>query len=144
MAKVAQHAKPPLAAGERLYSRYHVRPYLEAQCLGVLQPDLCLAGGFSEARKIATMAETWGVAIQPHNCGGPVAAAACVQLDLATPNFAIQEWFPYWWDDRTEIALDPLEPKVRASRLAAPTAPGHGIELNDDYLSRFERAEVTQ
>ena len=142
MEQVAARAPMPLAAGERLYSRYHVRPFLEAGCLGVLQPDLCLAGGLSEARKIATMAETWGVAIQPHNCGGPVAAAACIQLDLATPNFAIQEWFPYWWDDRIEIAMDPLEPKVRNSRLAAPGGAGLGIELNDAYLARFPSRRI--
>jgi galactonate dehydratase len=142
MIRVADRAAMPLAAGERLYSRYHARPFLEAGCLDVLQPDPCLAGGLSEARKIATMAETWGVAIQPHNCGGPVAAAACVQLDLATPNFAMQEWFPYWWDDRIHIATDPLEPKVRASRLAAPEGPGLGVELNGDYLARFPSVRI--
>ncbi|WP_191058403.1 mandelate racemase/muconate lactonizing enzyme family protein [Geminicoccus harenae] len=142
MKKVSANVKIPIAAGERLYTRYQFRPYLESQALDILQPDMGLCGGITEARKIAAYAETYNLHVQPHNCGGPVSTAAGVQLDAAIPNFIIMEWFPYWTDERYAIVTDALEHRQRNSRYRIPERPGLGIELNDDYLARFDRLVV--
>ncbi|MCB2055832.1 MAG: mandelate racemase/muconate lactonizing enzyme family protein [Geminicoccaceae bacterium] len=142
MKKVSEHVRIPIAAGERLYTRYQFRPYLEALALDILQPDLGLCGGITEVRKVASMAEAYDLHFQPHNCGGPIATAACVQIDFSSPNFIIQEWFPYWPDGRYDIVEEHYEHTQKDGRFAAPTRPGLGVTLNDDYLARFEKIEI--
>ena len=142
MKKVAENVNIPIAGGERLYTRYQFRPFIEGQALDILQPDIGLTGGLTEVRKIAAYAETYNLHVKPHNCGGPVSTAVAVQFDACTTNFIIQEWFS-WDDDRANIVTDPLEPKVKNSYLETPNLPGLGIELNDDYLSRFDCIEVS-
>ena len=80
----------PIATGERLYDRDDFKDVLRSG-IAVAQPDLSHAGGISESRRIATMAEAYDVAIAPHCPLGPIALASCLQLDFATPNFLIQE-----------------------------------------------------
>jgi galactonate dehydratase len=142
MKKVSENVKIPMAAGERLYTRYQFRPYLESQALDILQPDMGLCGGITEARKIASYAEAYNLHVQPHNCGGPVSTAAGVQLDASIPNFIIMEWFPYWEDDRYQIVTEALEHQQQKSRYKIPDRPGLGIELNDGYLARFDKIVV--
>lgn len=81
----------PLAAGERMYSRTEFKPVLAAGGLAILQPDLSHAGGISECHKIAAMAEAHDVALAPHCPLGPVALAACLQLDFVAHNAVLQE-----------------------------------------------------
>lgn len=81
----------PIATGERLYTRWEVKPYLEAGCIDILQPDLAHSGGISEVKKLASMAEAYDVALAPHCPLGPIALAACVHIDLTSINFIIQE-----------------------------------------------------
>ena len=81
----------PIALGERLYSRWDVKRFLGDGSIDVLQPDISHCGGISELRRIASMAEAYDVALAPHCPLGPIALAASVQVDLATPNFVIQE-----------------------------------------------------
>jgi galactonate dehydratase len=139
MRKVGENVDIPIAAGERLYTRYGFRPYIEGQILDILQPDLGLAGGISEVKKIANYAETYNLHVQPHNCASPVATAASVQVDCCIPNFIIQEWFPYREPEMYELVNEPLEFQVVDGAMPVPTQPGLGIELNDavvaDYLS---------
>ncbi|MES2256575.1 MAG: galactonate dehydratase [Pseudomonadota bacterium] len=89
--QLASQTSIPIALGERLYSRWDFKPFLEGAIIDIAQPDLAHAGGISECRRIAAFAETYDVAIAPHCPLGPIALAACVQVALATPNFAIQE-----------------------------------------------------
>jgi len=89
--QIAAQTSIPIALGERLYSRWDFKPFLEGAIIDVAQPDLAHAGGISECRRIAAYAETYDVAIAPHCPLGPIALAACVQVALATPNFVIQE-----------------------------------------------------
>jgi galactonate dehydratase len=140
--KVSENVRIPIAGGERLYTRYQFRPFLEKQALDIVQPDMGLCGGITEARKIAAYAETYNAHVQPHNCGGPVSTAAGVQLDAAIPNFVIMEWFPYWKDERYAIVTEALEPQQRGGWLKIPDKPGLGVELNDEYLARFDRIEI--
>ena len=99
-----------------------------------------LAGGFSEMKKIAAFAETYQISVQPHNASGPILTAACVQFDICTTNVQIQEWFPYWQDERYRILTDPLEPKARDGHFfIEEMKPGLGVELDKDYLSSFQK-----
>ena len=75
----------PLALGERLFSRWDVKRFLEDASVDVLQPDISHCGGVSELRRIAVMAESYDVALAPHCLLGPIALAACMQVDLASP-----------------------------------------------------------
>ncbi|MGD2174327.1 MAG: mandelate racemase/muconate lactonizing enzyme family protein [Candidatus Brocadiaceae bacterium] len=143
MKEVARNVDIPLAAGERLYTRYGFRPYVESQCIQVLQPDMGLAGGITEVKKIAAHAATYNLHVQPHNCGGPVATAAAVQLDAAIPNFLIQEVFPFRGEDTLAIVTEPLEERVTDGQLPVPLDPGLGVELNDEYLSKHRCETVS-
>ncbi|MCL2618787.1 MAG: galactonate dehydratase [Defluviitaleaceae bacterium] len=89
--EVARHTSTPIATGERMYSRWDFKKLLHDGYVDIIQPDLSHAGGISECRKIAAMAEAYDVAIAPHCPLGPIALAACVQLDICSPNAFIQE-----------------------------------------------------
>lgn len=90
-ATVAQHTAIPLATGERLTTRWQFKPFLEHQSVGIVQPDLGVCGGISEAVKIAHLASAYGVGVQFHTCGGPIATAATLQVEAAINNFVIHE-----------------------------------------------------
>ena len=91
LAQIAQLVSTPIALGERLYSRWDFKPFLASGAVDIIQPDLSHAGGLSECRKIAAMAEAYDVAVAPHCPLGPLALAACLQLAACAPNVAIQE-----------------------------------------------------
>lgn len=137
MRKVAENVNIPIAAGERLYTRYGFRQYIEGQILDILQPDMGLAGGITETKKIASYAETYNLHVQPHNCASPVATAAAIQLDACITNFIIQEIFPYWPTANYDLVTDALEHHVKDGYLSIPKTPGLGIELNEDALTQY-------
>ncbi len=138
MKKVSENVNVPIAAGERLYSRYHFREYVEKQALDVLQPDIGLAGGLTETKKIASYAETYNLVVAPHNCAGPVATAAAVQLDACLTNFLIQEWFPYFSDEHYALVTSPLERQAKSGLFEIPATPGLGIELNPEVVKNLD------
>jgi len=88
---LAAQGSTPIALGERLYSRWDFKPFLEKGCVDIIQPDLSHAGGLSECRRIAAMAEAYDVAVAPHCPIGPIALAACLQLAANAPNVVLQE-----------------------------------------------------
>jgi galactonate dehydratase len=137
MLKVSQNVRIPIAAGERLYTRYGFREYIEKQVLDILQPDMGLAGGLSEVKKIAAHAETYDMHIQPHNCAGPVSTAMAVQLDTCITNFIIQEWFPYQDESLYNLVQDALEPQASGGYFTPPEAPGLGVVLNEERVEPF-------
>ncbi|AXA93197.1 galactonate dehydratase [Massilia sp. YMA4] len=81
----------PLAAGERMYSRFEFKHVFQAGGIAIVQPDLSHAGGITECVKIAAMAEAYDVALAPHCPLGPVALAACLQVDFVSHNAVLQE-----------------------------------------------------
>ncbi|KAL9116251.1 MAG: hypothetical protein Q9227_000622 [Pyrenula ochraceoflavens] len=81
----------PVAFGERLYTRWDAKRYLHDSSVDILQPDVSHAGGISEVKRIASMAEAYDVSIAPHCPLGPIALAACMQIGICTQNFVIQE-----------------------------------------------------
>ncbi|WP_440992656.1 mandelate racemase/muconate lactonizing enzyme family protein [Cysteiniphilum litorale] len=128
----------PIAAGERLYLRHGVREYLEKQTVDVLQPDIGLCGGLTEAKKICDYADMYDVKIQAHVCGGPVATAASLHLETAIPNFIIHEHHTYALKDfNRELCLQDPQP-VNGFFEVSETA-GLGIELNDEVVLKSPR-----
>ena len=131
LAKVAQ-AKLPLrlATGERLFNKWDYRPVLQAGLVDVAQPDICHAGGLTELRKIAAMAESAYIKIAPHNPNGPVATIASVHLAAAIPNFLILEMAQQRL--RAEVQVHGLTIKDGWAEL--PDRPGLGIELDPEVI----------
>jgi galactonate dehydratase len=124
----------PIALGERLYSRHEFLPALEAG-IAVAQPDLAHAGGISEVRRIAALADVWNVPLAPHCPLGPVALAASLQVAFATPNFLIQEQslgIHYnTGADLLEYLAEPAVFEFVDGCARRPTAPGLGIEVDE-------------
>src|SRR5689334_2731236 len=89
--QIAELVSTPIALGERLYTRWDFKPFFEKGAVDIIQPDLSHAGGLSECRRIAAMAEAYDVAVAPHCPLGPLALAACLQLAATAPNVVIQE-----------------------------------------------------
>ena len=134
MAKVAAAINIPVAAGERRYSRWEFRELLEKQAVDYIQPDLCHCGGFGEARKIAAMAEVYHVRVLPHNPNGPLSTVVGVHLGACTPNFEMLE-YPRQVDDLVPLLRG--VPQVVDGHLEVPSAPGWGIDVNNEVLAQF-------
>jgi galactonate dehydratase len=120
-----------LAAGERLFTKWDFRQVLEKRLVDVIQPDLCHAGGISEVKKIAALAEAYYVLVAPHNPQGPVSTAACAHLGLAVPNFLILEYVrqePYRDRALREAWV------VEKGHLQVPDRPGLGVDLDEEAL----------
>ncbi len=129
MAEIARGTHLPIATGERVFTKWGFREVLEKKAATILQPDLCHAGGITECRLIAGMAEAYYAAIAPHCPLGPIALAAGVQLAASIPNFLAQE----------QVTLGEgylKQPfKVHKGYVDLPTGPGLGIELDEHALA---------
>ena len=127
LAELASKTHIPVAAGERVYTKWGFREILEKNAAGILQPDVCYAGGITELRLIAGMAETYYVPLAPHNPQGPCSLAASCQIAAAIPNFLIQE---QGTRSHANMLKTPFE--VEKGYLPVPTAPGLGIEMDEE------------
>ncbi|KAE8445673.1 hypothetical protein EG329_012971 [Mollisiaceae sp. DMI_Dod_QoI] len=139
---LSQQTSIPIALGERLHSRWDIRPFLEAGVVDILQPDISHCGGISEMRRIAAMAETYDVALAPHCPLGPIALAANVQVAAVTPNFVIQEMslgihYNIGSQDLTSYTHNPEVWNVENGYIKLMTGPGLGIEIDEDQVRRF-------
>lgn len=127
----------PIALGERSYSRWDFRSVMDSG-LAVVQPDVSHAGGISETRRIASYAEIYGVTIAPHCPLGPIALAASLQVDVAAPNFLIQEQsrgIHYHTDgDLLDYLLDTSVFAITDGYLTRPTGPGLGIHIDEQAV----------
>ncbi|TDE53990.1 galactonate dehydratase [Nonomuraea mesophila] len=139
LAAVTSATSIPIAAGERLYSRWEFRPALEAG-IAVAQPDVSHAGGISETRRIAALAEVYGAAVAPHCPLGPIALAASLQTGFATPNLLIQEQslgLHYNQPaDLLDYLVDPSVFRYADGHVPLPTGPGLGIEIDTAAVER--------
>ncbi|MBI5833928.1 MAG: galactonate dehydratase [Armatimonadetes bacterium] len=142
MAEVVRRSRVPIAGGERLYSRWDARTYLEQGCADILQPDVSHVGGIGELRKIAAMTETYSRVVCPHNPIGPVANAATLHLAACVPNFWLLETMntdvPWRGDVTTE------DVRFAAGEMLIPTAPGLGLDLNLEAIAQhpYERRNL--
>jgi galactonate dehydratase len=141
--EIAQHTTAAIATGERMFSRWDFKPLLEQGTVDVIQPDLSHAGGITEVKKIASMAEAYDVALAPHCPLGPIALASCFQVDATAQNTLIQEQSLNIHYNETNDVLDYLEdPTVfdyEDGYVEIPDGPGLGIEIDEEYVR--ERAE---
>lgn len=142
LGSLVERTSIPIATGERLYSRQEFLPVLQ-QGVTVVQPDLCHAGGISEGRRIGALAETFGALLAPHCPLGPIALAASLQVDFATPNFLIQEQslgIHYnVGSDLLDYLVDPAVFAFTDGSVARPTAPGLGIEVDDNAVREADK-----
>jgi galactonate dehydratase len=141
--EIANHCSTPIALGERLFSRWDFKRILADGYVDIIQPDPSHAGGITETRKIAAMAEAYDVALALHCPLGPIALAANLQLDAVCYNAFIQEQSLGIHYNTTNDLLDYLkDPSVFAYHegyVAIPQAPGLGIEINEEAVERMAR-----
>jgi len=130
MAELARKTHIPLATGERIFTKWGFREILEKHAAMILQPDVCYAGGITELRLIAGMAEAYYAPIAPHNPQGPCSLAASLQVAASVPNFLIQERGDMEHSNLLAKALPP----VRNGHRELPTDPGLGITIDEDKL----------
>ena len=138
IAQIAHLTSTPIARGERLYSRGDFKPLFESRSVDIIQPDLSHAGGISECRKIAAMAEAYDIAVAPHCPLGPLALASCLQLAACAPNVALQEMslgihynvgadlYSYCTDRSPLTAVDGFLP--------IPSGPGLGVVIDEEAV----------
>jgi galactonate dehydratase len=142
--ELAPLSSTPIALGERLYSRWDFKRILSEGYVDVVQPDASHAGGITETRKIATMAEAYDVALALHCPLGPIALAACLQLDAVSYNAFIQEQSLGIHYNESNDLLDYVKNRevfaYDAGYVTIPRGPGLGIEIDEDYVR--ERAAV--
>ena len=134
MAQVAQHTSIPIAAGERLTTKYDFARVLRAGAAAILQMNLGRVGGILEAKKIAAMAEVQHVQLAPHLYCGPVVGAANIQIATCSPNFLILESIERWQGFHADILVKPV--RWEAGYVIPPTEPGLGVELNEAFIAR--------
>ncbi len=128
MAALQRDLKTPIATGERLLSRHEYRELLENGGCRIVQPDLMHAGGFTEIRKIAALADMYSVPVAPHNPGGPICTAAAMHLAAAIPNFHVLEQMEPQRALRDRASSVPI--RFEDGCLLLPEGPGLGIEPN--------------
>jgi galactonate dehydratase len=133
--RIAAALRMPLATGERLIGRREFLPLLEAGGVAVIQPDVCHCGGLSELRRIAALAETFGVALAPHNPLGPVATAHNLHVAASTPNWLIQEQMLNAAPWAEEIVTAPI--RIENGHAALPEGPGLGLEVDELAAARY-------
>jgi galactonate dehydratase len=134
MAELAKKTNIPLATGERIFTKWGFREILEKKAAMILQPDVCYAGGITELRLIAGMAESYYLPLAPHNPQGPCSLAASLQIAASIPNFLVQERGD---NEYANLLAKPLPP-VKNGYRELLTDPGLGITIDEDKL----RAQV--
>ncbi len=131
-----------LAGGERLYCKQDFWPFIEKRCYDVIQPDIALAGGFTGMKEIASLAASKDIMIQPHNCASPVCSAASIHFDFSIPNLLVQEWFPYWEDDRYSYFEGSFEKRIHNGVGFLPEDIGLGVKINYEKFSKFSHIHI--
>ncbi|MGI8554293.1 MAG: galactonate dehydratase [Dehalococcoidia bacterium] len=147
--RVRAQTNVPIAVGEQFYSKWQFRQILEEDLTDYARVDLCLAGGITEAKKIAAIAEAHHIRLATHNPLGPVATAVCLHLNLVCPNVAVQEQPVRPGTVLTDVV--PVQMVWSDGYLLAPTAPGLGVQFDREAakahpfqmanLPRFHRAD---
>jgi galactonate dehydratase len=130
MAEMARKTHVPIATGERIFTKWGFREILEKRAATILQPDVCYAGGITELRLIAGMAEAYYSPLAPHNPQGPCSLAASLQIAAMIPNFLAQERGD---NEYADLLKKPLPPIVKGHRPLL-TDPGLGITIDEDKL----------
>lgn len=136
MADLAMRTTIPIATGERFINIQEFEMTFHRKAAKYVRPDVCALGGLTPSKKVAAMAEANYAKVVPHNPLGPVSTAACLQLDAAIPNFAIQE-FPSFYHQGNEAEMTREAFTEKDGYLLIPESPGIGIELVNDITEKF-------
>ena len=143
LAQIAQLVSTPIALGERLFSRWDFKPFLTSGLVDIIQPDLSHAGGISECRRIAAMAEAYDVAVAPHCPLGPLALGACLQLAGCTPNVVLQEMsLGIHYNVGADLLSYVTDKKVLTpvdGYLAIPSGPGLGVTIDEAAVREADK-----
>jgi galactonate dehydratase len=136
--EIAAHTSTPIATGERMYSRWEFKRVFEQGAVDVVQPDLSHAGGITEVKKIADTAEAYDVALAPHCPLGPIALAACLQVDAVCQNALVQEQsLDIHYNEGSDVLDYLADPSVfdfREGFVDLPGGPGLGVEIDEDVV----------
>jgi len=136
--EIANNTSVPIATGERMFSRWHFKEILNRGYVDIIQPDLSHAGGITECKKIISMAEAYDVAAAPHCPLGPIALAACLQVDATCYNAFIQEQslgIHYnMGNDLLDYITDKSVFSYQDGYVNIPSSPGLGISINEEYV----------
>ena len=132
--RAVAHLGIPVAAGERLFTRYLYLDLFRDRAVDIIQPDVCHAGGIAETRKIAAMAEAHYMPVAPHNACSPVGTMASLHVAVCTPNFKIQETFDDFVEPWVRDAVIG-RPEVKNGYFSLPEAPGLGVDLNEAVIA---------
>jgi galactonate dehydratase len=136
--EIAASCNIPIATGERLFSKYDFKRLLSSGGVDIIQPDLSHAGGITEVKKIASMAEAYDVALAPHCPLGPIALSACLQVDATCYNAVIQEQSIGIHYNVGKSVLDYIKnPEIftfQDGYVTLPAAPGLGLDINKDLI----------
>jgi L-alanine-DL-glutamate epimerase-like enolase superfamily enzyme len=133
--ELAGGTRLPLCLSERLMTRFGFRELMENRAARIVMPDICWCGGISEAKKIASMAETHYLPVAPHNCGGPILHAASLHLAANATNLYILESVRrHYLDEYRGIVTQTLPPS--GGEFALPPGPGLGVELSAEVMAR--------
>ena len=138
VAEFAAATNVPVCASETLGARWEHHRILETGAAGIIMPDLTWCGGISEAKKIASLAETFHRPIAPHDCSGPVALMACIHLCLNVPNALIQETVRAFYSGWYKELVTTL-PKIENGHVYPPEGPGLGTDI---LPAVFDRADI--
>ena len=130
MAELARKTHIPIATGERIFTKWGFKDILEKRAAAILQPDVCYAGGITELKIIAGMAEAYYTPLAPHNPQGPCSLAASFQIAAAIPNFLIQERGD---NEYLDLLAKPMPP-IKDGHRPLLTDPGLGITIDEDKL----------
>ncbi|MDD4842872.1 MAG: galactonate dehydratase [Anaerotignum sp.] len=138
--EIAKYTSTPIATGERLFTRWDYKKIFEQGIVDIIQPDLSHAGGILECRKISAMAEAYDMAVAPHCPLGPIALAACLQMDACTPNAIIQEQSLGIHYNQGSDLLDYLKDSsvfdYGNGVVKIPKGAGLGIEIDEEFVKK--------
>jgi len=141
--EIAHHTSIPIATGERMFSRWQFKSLLQDGYVDIIQPDLSHAGGITECKKIISMAEAYDVAAAPHCPLGPIALAACLQVDATCHNAFIQEQSLGIHYNKGSDLLDYITDasvfKYENGYVQIPSGPGLGININEEHVKNMAK-----
>jgi L-alanine-DL-glutamate epimerase-like enolase superfamily enzyme len=135
--QLRESTRTPLVTSERLMTRFAFKPVLEARAADIVMLDVAWTGGFTEARKIAALADTYQLPVAPHNPGGPVSHFVAAHFSASVYNLFIMEsvraFYLTWFSEALTNNLTPVN-----GEFPLPVGPGLGTELREEFLGRPE------
>ena len=142
--RLAEMTHIPIAAGERMFSRFEFKRVFAAGGISIVQPDLSHAGGITECVKIAAMAEAYDIGLAPHCPLGPLALASCLHVDFVSRNAVLQEQsMGIHYNQGAELmdyVLNKEDFQFHDGYMLPPTKPGLGVEVNEELV--IERSKI--